>query len=1182
MAVNLYKHNEDAYNSALKMLNTNGKAAIIHPTGTGKSFIGFKLCEDFPQKSICWLSPSDYIFKTQLENLNKASGGYEPQNVNFFTYAKLMNMDESEIADIKPDFIILDEFHRCGAEMWGKGVQRLLNVYSDTPLLGLTATHIRYLDNRRDMADELFDGKIASEMSLGEAIVRGILNHPKYILSVFSLQKELNNIENKILNTRNSEKAKKAEEYLEALRRALEKAEGLDEIFHKHMTDRTGKYIVFCSNFEHMQDMIKLSGVWFEKVDKAPHIYSVYSLDPYSSESFKNFKEDNDTSHLRILYCIDALNEGIHLDDISGVILLRPTVSPIIFKQQIGRALSASKKKEPVIFDVVMNINNLYSIGAVEEEMQIATAYYRSLGEDKTIVNEHFEIFDEVKDCRELFEKLNDVLSVSWETMFKQAKNYYLENGNLEVPARFITQDGYSLGHWIYNQRAVKKGQQSGNLSEEQINRLNSIGMRWDLYTDYSWEKNFKAAKEYYENNGNLDVPSRYVTKYGLPLGAWLSNLRTWESSGAHPKYLTDERKKQLESIGMIWSKLDYYWEQNFAEAFRYYKENGNLIVPCRYVSDSGIRLGSWISRQRKVYKGECKGTPPTQEQISRLNAIGMVWDTDVDRKWNAAYQKAKQYFEKNNNLSVPRAYKTKDGFSLGQWVVNQRKYYEKGTLKSYRKSLLDKIGMVWELPSPWLSRFNLVKDYYEKYGNINIPQSMVLNGVWIGKWISEQKKRLKNGELSEEQSKYLNQLPLEDVGIKDKQWYLIYDDAVSYYKEKGNLKVPSDYIGNSGFRLCDWLVRQRRSRNMGELPDEKVKLLDKIGFSWQSESVWEEGYRHAKAYYEKNGNLDIPSAYKCEDSYALGIWVFNCRKAHNGMKSPFKISESQAKALESVGINWHPDTRWDKKYKIALEYFKKHGSLPMSTSDKDENNKAIAVWLNNQRKNYRLGYLSDEKLIRLSKIGITKKWLLKSLSPFEKGFSVAQAYYEENGDLNVASNYQYKNGFWLGSWVDKIRKKKDLLTPDQIKQLDAIGFIWQPTDEWEYSYALAEKYYITNGTLPFEPKQCKNDDELHICRWLKRQLVKRRNGKLSSEKEIRLNAIGMDWLTANERAWKRGYSKAKDYYDQNGNLNVKVSYVCPDGFPLGEWLHSQRTKRKNLDPERVKLLSQIGAVVVG
>ena len=112
MAVNLYKHNEDAYNSALKMLNTKGKAAVIHPTGTGKSFIGFKLCENFPNKTICLLSPSDYIFKTQLENLKKNSHGYEPQNISFFTYAKLMNMSGEEIAEIKPDFIILDEFHR--------------------------------------------------------------------------------------------------------------------------------------------------------------------------------------------------------------------------------------------------------------------------------------------------------------------------------------------------------------------------------------------------------------------------------------------------------------------------------------------------------------------------------------------------------------------------------------------------------------------------------------------------------------------------------------------------------------------------------------------------------------------------------------------------------------------------------------------------------------------------------------------------------------------------------------------------------------------------------------------------------------------------------------------------------------------------------------------------------------
>ena len=231
MAVNLYKHNEDAYNSALKMLNTKGKAAVIHPTGTGKSFIGFKLCENFPDKTVCWLSPSDYIFKTQLENLKNASGGYEPQNIKFFTYAKLMNMRVEEIAGITPDFIILDEFHRCGAEMWGKGVQNLLNAYPYTPILGLSATAICYLDNRRDMSDELFDGNIASEMTLGEAIVRGILNSPKYVTALYSYQKDLERYERRVRNAQSKIVRDEAEKYLEALRRAIEKSEGLDEIF---------------------------------------------------------------------------------------------------------------------------------------------------------------------------------------------------------------------------------------------------------------------------------------------------------------------------------------------------------------------------------------------------------------------------------------------------------------------------------------------------------------------------------------------------------------------------------------------------------------------------------------------------------------------------------------------------------------------------------------------------------------------------------------------------------------------------------------------------------------------------------------------------------------------------------------------------------------------------------------
>ena len=187
-----------------------------------------------------------------------------------------MNLAEQELLQISPDYIILDEFHRCGAEMWGQGVSALLSEYPLTPILGLSATAIRYLDNQRDMADELFDGNVASEMTLGEAIVKGILNPPKYVLSVFSYQKDLEKYEKRVRTTRSKVVRDSAEEYLEALRRALEKAEGLDVVFKKHITEKNSKYIVFCANYEHLHEMIDMVPEWFSGIDENPHIYSAF------------------------------------------------------------------------------------------------------------------------------------------------------------------------------------------------------------------------------------------------------------------------------------------------------------------------------------------------------------------------------------------------------------------------------------------------------------------------------------------------------------------------------------------------------------------------------------------------------------------------------------------------------------------------------------------------------------------------------------------------------------------------------------------------------------------------------------------------------------------------------------------------------------------------------------------
>lgn len=830
MSISLFQHNEVAYNSAVKMLAECKKAAIIHPTGTGKSFIAFKLCEDYPEKTICWLSPSEYIFKTQLENLKRSSNDYVPENIKFYTYAKLMNLSEQELSQISPDYIILDEFHRCGAEMWGQGVSALLSKYPLTPVLGLSATAIRYLDNQRDMSDELFEGNVASEITLGEAIVKGILNPPKYVLSVFSYQKDLEKYEKRVRATRSKVVRDSAEKYLEALRRALQKAEGLDIVFKKHITEKNGKYIVFCANYEHLNEMIKMVPEWFSKIDENPHIYSAYSNDPETSQAFADFKADK-SNHLKLLFCIDMLNEGVHVDDISGVVLLRPTVSPIIYKQQIGRALSANKKNHAVIFDIVLNIENLYSIGAIEDEMQVTTTYYRSLGLENEIVNEHFTIIDEVKDAISLFDKLNDTLTSSWSLMYKHAQEFYEENGHLEMSSRYRTADGYSLGQWVFVQRNIRLGKVEGKLTPEQIAKLDAIGMVWETTSDQTWTRYYEAAKKYFDENGNLDVEVKYVTEDNIPLGQWLTRLRIQEKAGARSFFLTEERKKMLNDIGMIWSRFDYYWERNFAAAVEYYKENGHLNVPIVYVNSNGIRLGSWISNLRALQAGKKKyGTPPTKEQIARLNQIGMIWSNNLETKWEKGFSEARKYAQKHKTLITRSDYVSPSGYNLGVWLLKQNKMFKDGKLSEERKRKLDSLGVEWVHKDPWLFRYGLVLRYYEEHQRMDIPRTVVVEGIWIGQWIIAQRKMYEQGRLTKKQMELLDKLPKEQTGRRKRAWYDVYNDVLSFYNENGHINIPSDAMSeNNKIKLKYWLMRQRQAFNLGKLSEEQIALLSEV-----------------------------------------------------------------------------------------------------------------------------------------------------------------------------------------------------------------------------------------------------------------------------------------------------------------------------------------------------------------
>ena len=561
MALRLFEHNEKAYRAAIRMMEQYGKAAIVHPTGTGKSYIAFKLIEDNPEKVVIWLSPSEYIFKTQLESLKRNDPEFPLENVHFYTYAKLMCCTQAQLGEIaaqKPAYIILDEFHRAGAECWGESTVALLKLCPDAKLLGLTATNIRYLDNNRDMAEELFDNRVASNMTLGEAVVRGILPAPKYVTTVYQYQKALAKYQARVDNLRTPGIQDVNQKYLDALRRALEQADGLDRVFAHHITNKSGKYIVFCANKEHMDEMVSHVPEWFAGVNPDVVVYEAYSDDPNTDKAFVDFKTDT-SNRLKLLFCIDMLNEGVHVEGISGVILFRPTISPIIYKQQIGRALTAGDTAAPLILDVVNNFEGLTSISGLQSEMQEAVHRLYANGEGDKIVTERFEVIEQVHDCRILFERLQESLSSSWEHYFSEASIYYAEHGDLKVPkqyktpaglnvpAEYVSPGGYNLGNWVKRQRYTRLNPDKGCgvLTPERIARLNAIGMQWDKPDP--WQHRYKLAQKYKKDHGNLEIPAKYKTADGIWLSRWVYDQKRLLRDNS-PK-LSADQKQLLEEL---------------------------------------------------------------------------------------------------------------------------------------------------------------------------------------------------------------------------------------------------------------------------------------------------------------------------------------------------------------------------------------------------------------------------------------------------------------------------------------------------------------------------------------------------------------------------------------------------------------------------------------------------------
>lgn len=912
MSMTLNPVNEAAFQKAVQSLETLNRAAVFHPTGTGKSCIAWKVVEAHPQTTFFWLVAGAQRLALRQAELTRYNGGTLPGNVRFCDCEKLAAATPEQwvrLGEQKPGCIVLDCYHELSAVCWAQSVQKLLRMCPQAKVLGLGVPNGAPVCAA---AQELFAACIVSHMTVAEAMAAGTMPVPSaYAALLWPQEEELATLRARIKNLCMPKGDTSLRVQYEELSWSLRQVENLTVLLPRLLSDTSGHYLVLFESAAYQEKLGAELEQLLRTVDPAVRFYAADHACFADSAAVETFLSDTAPGP-KVLLCVNAPGVQQPLEGLAGVILVRQSSLMSTFKQMLCRALVAAGSRSVPVFDLVAQFEGLGNGRTLQRDCTEAMTRAGS----KT---PGFRQERPMQQTYRLYGKLRREMEARWEVLCQAAADAAAKEGTLELPRSYTIHSGVPVGKWLELQRQVQAGQRPGRLTAEQAAKLEKLGIRWNHRLEAAWEKGFASAQKYRTEHGDLLVPVRYRDKNDFALGEWIVYNRQRYLGGN----LTQNRIERLEAIGMVWSTSNDLWEQNYAAATQYYLEHGDLEVPIKYETPSGFGLGVWLGAQRAAHKA---GELP-QEQVERLDALGMDWTNRNDRKWMSLYDVAAAYYHEHGNLNVPSEYVTPDGVLLGKWVARQRYAYlnpdrSSARVTPERKALLDKLGMVWEKYDPWQERYDLALAYKTEHGDLEIPSVYkTADGVWLGSWVSRQRQALNSGSsaLSSERRKLLRILfkgerrpsdPAADHGtVREANWERNFRSAARYARKYKHLLVPASYVDSDGVRLGVWISNLRAARknrpDSYQVTPAHIKKLNSIGMVWDArDAKWGTAYQQAKAYYKAHGNLHAAANYKSDETgFCLGDWLRRMRE-WDTTHDP-KLTPERRAMLDKIGMEW-------------------------------------------------------------------------------------------------------------------------------------------------------------------------------------------------------------------------------------------------------------------------------------